>query len=123
VRRRDFVALAGGAAVAWPLATYAQQPSLPVVGFLHSASQHGPFGETLPVFLEGLAADGFKAGRDVAIEERWAEGKFDRLPALAGELVARRVNVIGGVCAAVDRGGQGGDDHNPHRLCQRGLTR
>ena len=92
MRRREFITLMG-ASVAWPLAARAQQPAMPVIGFLHSGSQ-APFAKLVAVFLEGLAASGFTASRDVAIQYRWADGQFDRLPALANELVARRVSVI-----------------------------
>jgi putative ABC transport system substrate-binding protein len=93
MRRREFITLLGGAVAARPLAVRAQQQALPVIGFLHSGAQ-AAFAKQVPVFLEGLAVGGFTEGRHVAIEYRWANGQFDRLPALANELVARRVRAI-----------------------------
>src|SRR5438552_310979 len=94
--RRDFIGLLGSAAaggVVWPIAARAQQPAMPVVGFLNSASP-GPYARLVAVFLKGLNAAGFVEGRNVAIEYRWAEGRNDRLPALADDLVRRGVTVI-----------------------------
>jgi putative ABC transport system substrate-binding protein len=94
MKRREFVTLLGGAAVAVPVAARAQQGAArPVVGFLHSGAR-ASFERNLPVFLEGLAAGGFAEGRDVAIEYRWAEGRFEQLPALVNELIEQRVTVI-----------------------------
>jgi putative ABC transport system substrate-binding protein len=93
VRRREFVALAGVAAVAWPLAAHAQQPAIPVIGFLNSQSLDG-FIEPLRGFRRGLKDAGFIEGENVAIEYRWAENQTERLPALAAELVGRKVAVI-----------------------------
>jgi len=92
MRRRKFVALLGGAAV-WPLATRAQQKAMPVIGYLSTNSPTIPAGE-VEVFREGLKAAGFAEGRDVAIDYRFAEGNYDRLPAFAAEFVARGVDVI-----------------------------
>jgi len=92
IQRRKFLAAVGGAAAAWPLAARAQQP-MPVVGFLHPLSVHA-VGYQLRAFHQGLKEAGFVDGEDVAIEYRWADNRTDRLPALAAELVRRRVAVI-----------------------------
>src|SRR5499427_8772997 len=92
VRRRDFISLIGATA-AWPLATRAQQPAMPAVGFLNSASPEA-FPDRLRAFHRGLKDAGFVEGENVAIVYRWAENQFDRLPELAADLVRRRVAVI-----------------------------
>src|SRR6266487_1632552 len=92
MRRREFIALLGGAAVGWPLAGGAQQVGIPVIGFVNSASPGGY--PPLSAFLKGLGETGFVEGRDVSIEYRWAEGQYDRLPALIADLLQRKVSVI-----------------------------
>src|SRR5262245_26006325 len=92
LRRRDLITLIGGA-VAWPFAARAQQPAMPVIGFLNGQSP-GPFAHLLAGFHRVLNAAGFVEGRNVAIEYRWGEGRADRVPALAAELVQRKVDVI-----------------------------
>jgi putative tryptophan/tyrosine transport system substrate-binding protein len=103
LRRRQFFTLLAGTAAAWPLAARAQQPSLPLIGFLDTRLPY-TIADQLRAFRQGLKDAGYVEGEHVAIEHRWAEDQFDRLPALAEELVRRRVAVIatnGGAAAAV----------------------
>jgi ABC-type uncharacterized transport system substrate-binding protein len=93
IGRREFIGAVGGAAVAWPLAARAQQPALPLIGFLNGTSPQG-YDRFLLAFRQGLAETGFTEDRNVAIEYRWAGGDYERLPAMAADLVRRGVNVI-----------------------------
>ena len=102
MRRREFISLLGGAASpAWPMAARAQQAAPPTIGFLGPASADG-YESYVEGFRQGLSAAGFVEDRNVVVEYRWADNQLDRLPALAAELVARRVVVIatGGATAA-----------------------
>ena len=93
MRRREFITIVGSAAASWPLAAYAQQPAIPVVGFINAASAQN-YTRQLRAFLKGLGEAGLVDGQNMKIEYRWAEGQNDRLPAMAADLVNRRVAVI-----------------------------
>jgi ABC-type uncharacterized transport system substrate-binding protein len=102
MRRREFIAAIGGAA-AWPIVARAQQPAMPVIGFLSAQSADDDYKNFTVPFLQGLKETGYVEGQNVAVENRWAENQIDRLPALLADLVRRRVAVIvaGGTPAAL----------------------
>jgi putative ABC transport system substrate-binding protein len=103
MRRRDFITLVGGAAAGWPLVARAQQPALPVVGFL-GAPAPAPYARFVTALRQGLREAGYVEGQNMSVEYRWANDQYDRLPALAADLVSRRVSLIapiGGAPATV----------------------
>ena len=93
MRRREFITLLGGAAAGWPLAARAQQPTMPVVGFVRDTPS-APFTHIVNAFGRGLNEVGFVDGQNVRIEQRWAEGRDDRLPALIADLIRQNASVI-----------------------------
>ena len=93
IRRREVITLLGGAAATWPRAARAQQPAMPVIGFLRTTPS-APFAHLMAAFRRGLNEVGFVEGQNVAIEQRWTEGEDDRLPALVADLMRRKATVI-----------------------------
>jgi ABC-type uncharacterized transport system substrate-binding protein len=93
MRRREFITLVSGAAAAWSLPAYAQQPKIPVVGYLHIAASE-PYALMMSAFREGLKEVGYIEGQNITIQSRWAEGRIERLPKLAEDLVRQEVTVL-----------------------------
>src|SRR6266851_6140790 len=112
MKRRELIALLGGAAVAWPLAAHAQQNAMPVIGFLSSTSPR-PTGPFLAAVRQGLSETGYVEGRNLAIEYRGAEGHYDRLPALAADLVGRKVELIAALNDVLARAAKGATSTTP----------
>jgi hypothetical protein len=110
LRRRDFIKLIAGTGATWPLAVYGQQSARPLVGFLHFGSS-APFEYQVAAFNQGLKETGYVDGQNAAIEYRWAEGQYNRLPALATDLVNRKTDVI----AAIGPPAQAQQNKQPRR--------
>jgi len=118
MKRREFIALLGGAAASWPLAARAEQSDLPLVGFLHQGSA-GANSKVVGAFLRGLQGAGYENQRNVQLEFRWADGHYDRLGSLAAELVRLRPAVIAAALLPAARGCEVGHHYYSSRLHQR----
>jgi hypothetical protein len=113
MNRREVIALLGGAAVGWPLAASAQQPVMPVVGFVNAGSSDAHFAAA---FRKGLNEAGYFEGQNITVEYHWLEGQFHRLPAVMGDLVRRRVGYRHARRQLCCTGGQSCHHDDPHRL-------
>jgi putative ABC transport system substrate-binding protein len=116
IRRREFITLLGSA-VAWPLAVRAQQPAMPVIGFLHPASADGN-SDRVRAFRQGLKEIGFVEGENVAVEYYWADNQVERLPALATELVRRQVVTSAAISPRAAFAVKAATADHPHSVCR-----